>query len=517
VEALESRDLLATLNLPSQAVLVAEGNYGLNTAQFTVSLSSPSTQTITTDYATSDGSAVDGVDYTRTTGTLTFQPGETSKSISVPILSNHVDQLNGTFTVTLSNPQGPTGTALGTAQALGVILDDVAPSLWVESPTVAEGAGAVNVMVHLTDAYTQPVTVYCTTSDNSASGPLTFQPGQTVVSFPVSLPPDNGVPGPTRTFTLTVSAADGRLLATDRNHNFLYRLYSDALQRPADSAGLASLTAALNLGTLTRLQVASGMLTWNEYRGKVVVGYYTGYLRRQPTAVEVSAWLANYPGQEALQVSVLSTLEYYARAGGSSGGFIKALFKDVLNRDASPGAIATWQAKMAAGMTRGDVASQIVRGDEARGLVIDQLYQSLLRKTPTSLERTNSLNQLKAGGSNGVEAVKATLLGSAGYNNTALGSPATGTITVLDADSTVSVQATTASAAEGGSAPGKFTVTRSGDTSADLPVWFTLRARRGAAPTTSPCLASWRSRPGPPQPRSPSALWTTPSPRGRGR
>ena len=54
---------------------------------FTVSLSAPSEDVVTVDFATADGTAVAGVDYANTFGTLTFQPGETSKTITVQLLN----------------------------------------------------------------------------------------------------------------------------------------------------------------------------------------------------------------------------------------------------------------------------------------------------------------------------------------------------------------------------------------------------------------------------------------------
>ena len=63
---------------------------------------------LTVNYATADGTAVAGSDYTATSGTLTFAPGVTSETIRVPILDDTVYEPNETFTVNLSNPVGAT-------------------------------------------------------------------------------------------------------------------------------------------------------------------------------------------------------------------------------------------------------------------------------------------------------------------------------------------------------------------------------------------------------------------------
>lgn len=56
------------------------------TATFTVSLSSTYASNVTVDYSTADQTATAGVDYTSTSGTLTFTPGQTSKTVVVPII-----------------------------------------------------------------------------------------------------------------------------------------------------------------------------------------------------------------------------------------------------------------------------------------------------------------------------------------------------------------------------------------------------------------------------------------------
>src|SRR5262249_44244925 len=119
-------------------VSVTEGNTGSATnAAFTVTMSPPSGQTIAVAYATGDGTAIAGADYTATTGSLTFAPGQTSKTISVPVLGDILNEANETFTANLS------GAVLATildAQGIGTILDDDAPpTLAINDVSVTEG------------------------------------------------------------------------------------------------------------------------------------------------------------------------------------------------------------------------------------------------------------------------------------------------------------------------------------------------------------------------------------------
>jgi len=90
-------------------------------AAFTVSLASASAATTTVSYSTADGTALAGRDYTATSGTLTFAPGETVKGILVPTLDDGVADPTRAFTINLSNPAGGVVTR---SQGIGTILDD---------------------------------------------------------------------------------------------------------------------------------------------------------------------------------------------------------------------------------------------------------------------------------------------------------------------------------------------------------------------------------------------------------
>lgn len=96
-----------------------------NEVAMTVVLSTPSWQPITVDYATSDGSALDKRDYLATQGTLTFNPGETSKSFLVQIARDSIDEADETFTANLSNPTNSVLAAA--AAAVATIIDDDDP------------------------------------------------------------------------------------------------------------------------------------------------------------------------------------------------------------------------------------------------------------------------------------------------------------------------------------------------------------------------------------------------------
>ncbi len=110
-------------------VMVTEGD---SNATFTVTLSPSSLNTVTVDYAISNGTATAGNDYTAVSSTLTFNPGQTTKTISVPIIDDTTFEAYETFTLALSNANNAN---IADTTGLGGILDDDATD-WVYLPAI---------------------------------------------------------------------------------------------------------------------------------------------------------------------------------------------------------------------------------------------------------------------------------------------------------------------------------------------------------------------------------------------
>jgi len=100
---------------------VAEGDAGTTLAHFNVSLYPAAKQTVTVDYATSDGTARAGDDYDAASGTLTFAAGETTKTIDVRVRGDVLPENNETFFVSLRNVSGA---SVIKGEAVGIIDDD---------------------------------------------------------------------------------------------------------------------------------------------------------------------------------------------------------------------------------------------------------------------------------------------------------------------------------------------------------------------------------------------------------
>ena len=129
-----------------------EGDSGSADMTFTVTLAKAVTEAVTVNYATSDGTAIAGQDYTAVSnGSVTIAAGNTTAEFTVSMTGDETDELNETFKVTISLPSDTTAAAItggATAAAAGTILDDdpavvtVAPK---KSP-VTEGEEVVFVL-----------------------------------------------------------------------------------------------------------------------------------------------------------------------------------------------------------------------------------------------------------------------------------------------------------------------------------------------------------------------------------
>jgi CSLREA domain-containing protein len=157
---------------------------------FTVSLSAPSSQTITIHYQTADGTAVAGEDYTSTSGTLTFNPGETAQNVPVTILPDTVNETTEQFFLNLDTPVNAT---IGDNQGVGTIPnDDPEVSFSIDDITPLEGTAdttSFTFTITKNGSTSQTTSVNWATTNGTAiapadyaavsSTPVTFLPGDT--------------------------------------------------------------------------------------------------------------------------------------------------------------------------------------------------------------------------------------------------------------------------------------------------------------------------------------------------
>ena len=195
----------AVISTSVDAVVISEGDSGTQLQQLEVTLSAASANTITVDYTTSDDTAIAGSDYIATSGTLTFAPGETIKTINVPVIGDTVAELQERYLITLSNPANAT---LDRARTQVFIIDnDGVPTVSISDAFVKVNAGAneeavIAFEVTLSAASDRAISVKYSTVDglanSSSSGDaqdyeaaqsqtLTFAPGETTKTIEIKV------------------------------------------------------------------------------------------------------------------------------------------------------------------------------------------------------------------------------------------------------------------------------------------------------------------------------------------
>jgi len=112
---------VAVPTLSIDNVSLNEGNSGTTAFNFTANLSAVSSQTVSVNFSTANGTAVAGQDYAAASGTVIFVPGETSKNITVQVVGDTLVEPNETFTVNLS---GTANATLANGQGTGTIFND---------------------------------------------------------------------------------------------------------------------------------------------------------------------------------------------------------------------------------------------------------------------------------------------------------------------------------------------------------------------------------------------------------
>ena len=158
-----------------------------DTADFDVRLDPASPVTVTVDYATKDQTAFAPADFEATSGTLTFQPGDTVKTVSVPIVDDDdLAESDEEFNLELSNPSGAT---ISLATGVATIVNNTTAKISVSDATATEGIDAtMDFVVSLNGAAASTITVNASTSGGleATEGAdyivklqkLTFNPGQ---------------------------------------------------------------------------------------------------------------------------------------------------------------------------------------------------------------------------------------------------------------------------------------------------------------------------------------------------
>ncbi|MDQ6653184.1 MAG: DUF4214 domain-containing protein, partial [Acidobacteriota bacterium] len=331
---------------------VPEGDTGTTPAIFNVTLSNLTTKTVTLNYATSPGTATADTDYVSTSGTLTFNPLEKTKQITVQIKGDTLQESNETFFLNLSNI---VNTSNSTAQATGTITDDDSPGFRFSAATysVNENDGHAILTVTRKGDTSSPASVNYQTvdlpnqirCDDTTSRPgvafarcdyattvdtLTFAPGDIAKTFTVPIindahvePPEavqiiltgaNGAPlaNPNSAFlTIVDDDAPGEPNPIFDSSFFVRQHYLDFLSREPEPSGFQAWLNVLNTCSdvnnnpaCDRLTVSSSFFGSDEFRlkGFYVFLFYKVALNRLPTYDEVIFDMRQVTGQTPEEV-----------------------------------------------------------------------------------------------------------------------------------------------------------------------------------------------------------------------
>jgi hypothetical protein len=193
---------------------------------------------------------------------------------------------------------------------------------------------------------------------------------------------DNG----TESFSVQDTVVDPPYPGT-ANQLYVAQLYQDVLGRAADAAGLAAWSGLLDQG-VSHSQVALAIATSPEYRADEVEGLYRQYLHREADLAglaDFSRFLASGGTVEQVAALLAGSSEYYqARGGGSDAGFLAAFYQDSLGRTADAPGQAAFQAALAGGWTRSQVAAALLASPEYRQHLVQGDYQRYLLRPADS-------------------------------------------------------------------------------------------------------------------------------------
>ncbi|MCI0685210.1 MAG: S8 family serine peptidase [Gemmataceae bacterium] len=266
---IDAPDPLPSITIDDAAVV--EGASGTRNLTFTARLSAPSGKVVTVHYATADGSAGAGSDYTAKTGVITFNPGITAVTVSVVVAGDTGAESDEVFYLNLS---GAANAVLADSQAAGTIADD--DCLVVDDVVVTEGdgAGVATFTVRLLVPRSGEVNVNYATVNGSAgagidylyaAGTLSFAPGETIKTVDVAIVGDlrDEID---ETFFLNLSNASGTILADSQG----VATISDDDQPPSLSITDVVTVAEGNTGVKTitftlRLSAPSGRAVTVQY------------------------------------------------------------------------------------------------------------------------------------------------------------------------------------------------------------------------------------------------------------
>lgn len=308
-----------TVPPPNPGVFVlGSATYSVNanggTLNVTVSRTDGSANAVTVNYATSNGSAVAGTDYTARSGMLSWAAGETlDKTISIPILNANATT-NRTFTIALSGPTGAAVLGSPSSATITVVGMGVPGTIAVTSATgsISEGATPFTAQVSRTVGTSGGVGISYTTVSGTAIAGVNFTAASGTLSWAhndsgnktISVPIINTHFAGTKTFTIVLSTPTGG--ATLGTSTVTVTIAGTGAIGTAQLSAATYQTGATNGSvtvSITRASGSSGPLTasYATVNGTALAGVHY-------TAVSGSvSWTNNEVGAKAVQIPIINS------------------------------------------------------------------------------------------------------------------------------------------------------------------------------------------------------------------
>lgn len=169
-------------------VSAGERSAGIWELSASLFLSNESASPVTVTWATANGSAVSPADFSAVGGSVTFEPRETHRKVSIPIVGDAVYEGDEQLFVNLSSPVG--GTLEGSGQGRVTLVEDDPPAISVGDVHAHEGSASTKFTftVSLQGPSHQPITVDYQTTDCTAAAPADYVPASGQISIPADAP-----------------------------------------------------------------------------------------------------------------------------------------------------------------------------------------------------------------------------------------------------------------------------------------------------------------------------------------
>ena len=336
------------------------------TASVVVTLSHPVDVDVTVDYATADGTATAGSDYTATNGTLTFignvnnggpGTGQTSKTVQIPLTQDPDPEDPETFTLAISNPLPGASAMLGAPTSATVTIADDDPPGVIDFKSlrydVDETDGIASVTVERSDGAGGAVSVDYSTADGSASagsdytsasGTLNWADGDSAdKTFTIPVTWDGRGEGPESVSLALTSPTGGSELGS--NASAVLRIADDGA-----SGALGMSSAAYGIGESNGIVTITVNRPGGSLGGPVTIDYATmnGTASAGSDYTAVSGTLAFDPGEatKTFTVPVTSDSGFEAdetfqvalsnATGGAAVGSPAGATVTIMNDDAAP-------------------------------------------------------------------------------------------------------------------------------------------------------------------------------------